>query len=310
MLTKEPDCVIVKRIIDEALCKKQELNQDPCISTTYVVEMIKNRFHPTHIFNKIANYHDDRHDGVSSDGILNMDRGAKKLYRNCVDYLQSYFVINDNKIRSREAFSEKYECDGREKTLREWAQETGINHKTLVSRVVKRGWNIERALTEPVAQRHKPQKQKQKVEEQKSSSDLIEFNGKIQTISEWSEEVGIALNTLLWRLQRWPVKESLTLPVGNKNPLLPFVSNEWQKLDLVKENFCRSTDRETLRLIGEGRHNTEVRYAKKKQQKQKKQKTTDQLIVKGGNILFSRNLKRLVDHKLVEIHGNQVRNIS
>jgi hypothetical protein len=46
--------------------------------------------------------------------------------------------------------AEQYEFRGELKTLREWAQETGINLDTLRARLNKLGWSIEKTLTEPI----------------------------------------------------------------------------------------------------------------------------------------------------------------
>lgn len=37
--------------------------------------------------------------------------------------------------------------EGKTQTLKEWAEELGVNYYTLHSRIVKRGWSVERALT-------------------------------------------------------------------------------------------------------------------------------------------------------------------
>ena len=38
-------------------------------------------------------------------------------------------------------------CLHKEQPLKEWAEELGVNYYTLHSRIVKRGWSVERALT-------------------------------------------------------------------------------------------------------------------------------------------------------------------
>ena len=39
----------------------------------------------------------------------------------------------------------------------------------------------------------------------------ISFNGKTQTLKQWSEETGVAYKNLLWRIDRgWPVEKALT----------------------------------------------------------------------------------------------------
>lgn len=107
MLTNAPDSEIVKAIIEDALNKKIKEKQDPCISKLYVIQMIKSQFHPTHIFNKIANYPDSRHDGPTKSGVVNIDRGAQKLYRNCVYALKSLYDFDKNGFIRRRVVDEK-----------------------------------------------------------------------------------------------------------------------------------------------------------------------------------------------------------
>lgn len=40
--------------------------------------------------------------------------------------------------------------DGQTLHLREWERRTGINHTTIIHRLDKMGWSVERALTQPV----------------------------------------------------------------------------------------------------------------------------------------------------------------
>lgn len=48
----------------------------------------------------------------------------------------------------------------------------------------------------------------------RKSSVLIEFNGKTQCITEWAEEIGIAVGTLYQRLHKgWSVEKALTTPL-------------------------------------------------------------------------------------------------
>ena len=42
------------------------------------------------------------------------------------------------------------EYKGERKTIRQWADETGINYQTLYSRITTKKWSIEKALTTPI----------------------------------------------------------------------------------------------------------------------------------------------------------------
>ena len=93
-------------------------------------------------------------------------------------------------------------CNGVTKTLQQWADETGIHYKTILSRINRSGWSIERTLSEkPIIGRN-----------QSYGKNLVTYNGKSQTIKEWAKEIGIKQSTLQNRLNRykWPVERSIT----------------------------------------------------------------------------------------------------
>lgn len=74
------------------------------------------------------------------------------------------------------------------KSVYEWAEETGINVGTLVSRINK-GWSPEDVLTKPVAANNRVGR-------------LITFNGKTMNTSDWSKETGIPQPTIWYRLNQ------------------------------------------------------------------------------------------------------------
>lgn len=47
----------------------------------------------------------------------------------------------------------------------------------------------------------------------KRNNRLIKFNDKIQTLAQWSEELNIKSDTLLYRLKHWTIKQALTTPI-------------------------------------------------------------------------------------------------
>lgn len=47
----------------------------------------------------------------------------------------------------------------------------------------------------------------------KRNNRLIKFNSKIQTLAQWSEELNIKSDTLLYRLKHWTIKQALTTPI-------------------------------------------------------------------------------------------------
>jgi len=60
---------------------------------------------------------------------------------------------------------------------------------------------------------------------------LVEFNGKTQSTSEWSKEVGISKNTIYTRIRNgWTVKDTLTKPITSHN-LKPKIKKKWKHLN-------------------------------------------------------------------------------
>lgn len=92
-------------------------------------------------------------------------------------------------------------------TLKEWEEITGINRTTIMTRI-ERGWTVRRALTAPV----NPLKQKKS---KNSILNTVEYNGETHTIKEWSEILGMNVNTLRDRLARrgWSVERAFTEPI-------------------------------------------------------------------------------------------------
>jgi hypothetical protein len=84
---------------------------------------------------------------------------------------------------------------GKTLCLRDFAKEVGIPEGTLRGRL-KRGWSVERALTEP-------------------SSKLITVNGKSLTLAGWARELGVGVSTINARIHRrgWSAERALTTPV-------------------------------------------------------------------------------------------------
>lgn len=77
--------------------------------------------------------------------------------------------------------------DGKSRTVEQWSREVGIKSNIIVHRL-RRGWTIERALTEPL---RRPRR--------------IRFRDREHTITEWASEMGIHRETLQQRLDRgWP----------------------------------------------------------------------------------------------------------
>lgn len=88
--------------------------------------------------------------------------------------------------------------DGLSLTISEWSGRTGIAYHTIKVRL-RKGWSVERALTEPTHTTPGP------------TPRLIEFNGEKLSVPQWSERLGIHEDTIRGRLWKgWPVEKALT----------------------------------------------------------------------------------------------------
>lgn len=98
----------------------------------------------------------------------------------------------------------KITFNGRTLIAADWEKETGIPERLISQRMRVLGWTAERALTTPVA------KTKRRVEKS------YKYNGKTQTIADWSREVGIDANTIRFRVTHgWSFERAIKTPVAN-----------------------------------------------------------------------------------------------
>lgn len=89
--------------------------------------------------------------------------------------------------------------NGKNQSLQEWANETGIPRNRLYDRLYREGWSMERALTTPMKAQKRPQVQ------------IITYNGRTQSLAKWAKELGIDRDTLKSRFVRgWTLAEALT----------------------------------------------------------------------------------------------------
>lgn len=51
----------------------------------------------------------------------------------------------------------------------------------------------------------------------KSTSRLITYGGRTQSLAEWAAEIGVDWSTLKWRLKRWPFEKAMTAPADETN---------------------------------------------------------------------------------------------
>lgn len=82
---------------------------------------------------------------------------------------------------------------GKTRNIAFWAKETGINQRTIRSRVSQLGWTAEKALTKNTRKNR-----------------ILFHNGKSMTLSQWASYVGIPKETLWSRLNRgWSAERAL-----------------------------------------------------------------------------------------------------
>jgi hypothetical protein len=74
---------------------------------------------------------------------------------------------------------------------------TNVLHSRLVT-----GWSVDDAMNKPIR-----------------NPEELEFNGKKQTVAQWSREIGISHQTLRYRLKKgWDLEKALYSDVGNSGP--------------------------------------------------------------------------------------------
>ena len=96
-------------------------------------------------------------------------------------------------------------------TFKAWAIQTGYSGNLTLDRISVNG------NYEPSNCRWATWKEQ---ENNSSHNDIIEYNGKSMTLHQWSEELGVAYDTLRARLRRgWNIERALTEPVKHKKCL-------------------------------------------------------------------------------------------
>ena len=94
--------------------------------------------------------------------------------------------------------------NGKTKTIKEWSLLTGIEQNTLYTRW-KRLWSDERILNVPINTKQTEYQE-------------IEYNGKVQSLSEWCKELDLKRRIIWKRLKRgWSVKDSFEVSELNNS---------------------------------------------------------------------------------------------
>lgn len=89
------------------------------------------------------------------------------------------------------------------KSAREWMDEFGLNVHQVWKRIAVRGWSMEEAVTTP------PIKAGQTKSGINWNARLIEFDGRVQSLSAWARELGMSYVSVIKRLRKYPVEIAL-----------------------------------------------------------------------------------------------------
>lgn len=91
---------------------------------------------------------------------------------------------------------------GRTQTITQWSRETGLRFNTIKNRI-KNGWDMDDVMTKPA----------RKINYQHESKHMIEWNGKTQSLTEWSKELDIHYDILYTRVIRdgWDLDRAFSL---------------------------------------------------------------------------------------------------
>ena len=109
-------------------------------------------------------------------------------------------ILTTNKIRETGMNNTQYEINGEFHNIYEWSKIYNIDPNVVRSRI-SGGWNIEKALTEPVI----------------NNRNIISYNECTGTIAEWARALMIPSHIIQYRLAHgWSEESTLTTPIKDK----------------------------------------------------------------------------------------------
>lgn len=99
----------------------------------------------------------------------------------------------------------RFTYQGRELSLKEWSEETGITMCDLSRRMFKLKWTIDRAINTPVVRR-------------RTETKLYLYKGKLRTLTSLAVEAKLPITTLKARLSRlnWSVEKAMSTPLKSE----------------------------------------------------------------------------------------------
>lgn len=134
-------------------------------------------------------------------------------------------VQQNNRTNNR-----KFTWNGETKTIKQWADELGIDRTTITYRIDKSGMTFEDAITIPIVRKER----------------WIECDGETHTINQWSKIIGLGPSVIRRRIDElgWSVEEALKTPAINNSVMLTYNGEtlsrgEWARRYNINSNTLR-----------------------------------------------------------------------
>ena len=113
-----------------------------------------------------------------------------------------YTAQANNKTNNR-----RITFNGKTLTSRQWDRELGYRDGVISDRLNTLGWDLERAMSEPVGASH---------------AATFTFDGETHTIREWTQILGITKSSLWRRIKTMPLDKALSKPKKGETNLLTY----------------------------------------------------------------------------------------
>lgn len=100
----------------------------------------------------------------------------------------------------------KYEFNGEEHSISEWARILGVSRELLRDRITRLGWSVEKAFSTPRVPNGI-----------REDNIVLEHNGERHPIGTWEKILGFKPEVIRKRIKNgWPIEKALTTPVKQK----------------------------------------------------------------------------------------------
>lgn len=100
----------------------------------------------------------------------------------------------------------KYEFNGEEHSISEWARILGVSRELLRDRITRLGWSVEKAFSTPRVP-----------DGLRENNVMLNYNGETHPIGTWEKILGFKPEVIRKRIKNgWPIEKALTTPVKQK----------------------------------------------------------------------------------------------